>query len=105
MDGLSADEVAVFVPIISRDLYVCRNSVYLCVWRELTKFFTIMALEIASIPVLTGEAAERFESMAEKAYENFLNRSDAEKEEVARRYEKGMRLVNEVLSKSKLCIG
>lgn len=59
-----------------------------------------MALAIASIPVLTGEVAEKFEAAAEKNYEKYLNRSEAEKREVAVRYMRGMELVKQVLAKS-----
>lgn len=59
-----------------------------------------MALAIASVPVLTGEAAERFEAEAQKNYEKYLNRSETEKKEVAERYERGMEMVRQVLAKS-----
>lgn len=38
-----------------------------------------MALPIASIPVLTGEVAQRFEEEAQRNYERWLNRTEAEK--------------------------
>lgn len=38
-----------------------------------------MALVIASVPVLTGEVAEKFESQAEKTYEEYLKRASEEK--------------------------
>ena len=38
-----------------------------------------MALPIASIPVLTGEVAQRFETEAQANYEKFLNRTPEEK--------------------------
>ncbi len=59
-----------------------------------------MALAIASIPVLTGEAGKNFEAEAQKTYEAYLNRSEAEKQIVAERYEKGMAAVHKVLAKS-----
>jgi hypothetical protein len=59
-----------------------------------------MALAIASIPVLTGNVAKDFEDKAQKSYEDYLNRSEAEKEIVAERYEKGMATVKKVLAKS-----
>lgn len=59
-----------------------------------------MASTIASVPILTGEVAERFETEAQKNYEKYLNRSESEKMEVAERYERGMELVRKVLAKS-----
>ena len=59
-----------------------------------------MALAIASVPVLTGEVAEKFETEAQKSYEKFLNRSQSEKKDVAERYERGMKIVKQVLAKS-----
>ncbi|MGM9816655.1 MAG: hypothetical protein ACI304_06310 [Lepagella sp.] len=38
-----------------------------------------MALPIASIPVLTGEVAQRFEEQAEAKYQRYLNRTEEEK--------------------------
>ncbi|MGN0280954.1 MAG: hypothetical protein ACI4B3_01465 [Prevotella sp.] len=38
-----------------------------------------MTLPIASIPVLTGEVAQRFEAEAQANYERYLNRSEEEK--------------------------
>ncbi len=38
-----------------------------------------MALPIASIPVLTGEAAQRFEAEAQANYQRSLNRTEQEK--------------------------
>ena len=38
-----------------------------------------MALPIASIPVLTGEVAQRFEERAQANYEWYMNRSEEEK--------------------------
>lgn len=38
-----------------------------------------MALPIASIPVLTGEVDQRFETEAQANYEKFLNRTPEEK--------------------------
>lgn len=59
-----------------------------------------MALAIASVPVLTGEAAEKFEAEAQENYEKYLNRSESEEKEIAKRYERGMEIVKQVLSKS-----
>lgn len=39
-----------------------------------------MVFPIASIPVLTGEVAQRFEADAQATYENFLNRTPEEDE-------------------------
>ena len=60
-----------------------------------------MALEITTIPVLTGDVAEKFEAQATKAYQNMLERK---KNNTTRRssYEKGMNLVKEILSHSNL---
>ena len=38
-----------------------------------------MALPIASIPVLTGEVARRFEAEAQANYQRYLNRTEEEK--------------------------
>lgn len=43
-----------------------------------------MVLVIASVPVLTGEVAEKFESQAEKTYEEYLKRASEEKNEDVR---------------------
>jgi hypothetical protein len=59
-----------------------------------------MALPIATVPVLTGEVAERFESEAQKNYENYLNRTNEENEAVRVQYEKGMEIVRKVLKNS-----
>ena len=63
-----------------------------------------MAIEIASIPVLTGEVAERFEAEAQATYESYLHRTDGEEMSICERYEKGMALVHQVLAKSELGI-
>lgn len=59
-----------------------------------------MALAISSVPVLTGEVAEKFETEAQKTYEKYLNRNEKEKKEATERYERGMELVNRMLAKS-----
>lgn len=59
-----------------------------------------MALAISSVPVLTGEVAEKFEAEAQQTYENYLNRSEDEKEAVSERYKRGMEMVKRVLAKS-----
>lgn len=61
-----------------------------------------MALAISSIPVLTGEVAERFERQAQETYKKHLSSSTAEKEEINARYERGMKMVQKILTKSKL---
>ena len=38
-----------------------------------------MALPIASIPVLTGEVAQRFEAEAQANYQRYPNRTEEEK--------------------------
>ena len=38
-----------------------------------------MAIPIASIPVLTGEVAQRFEEAAQRNYEPWLNRTEEQK--------------------------
>lgn len=61
-----------------------------------------MAIPIASIPVLTGEVARRFEAEAQKNYEKFLHRTPEEEKAVTERYDKGMDIVRKVLKNSKL---
>lgn len=61
-----------------------------------------MALPIASIPVLTGEVAQRFEEEAQRNYEKVLNRTPEEKKAAQERYERGMAIVRKVLANSKL---
>lgn len=61
-----------------------------------------MALPITSIPVLTGEAARRFEEMAQATYQKALNRTPEEKKAVHERYVRGMEIVRKVLENSKL---
>lgn len=43
-----------------------------------------MALPIASMPVLTGEVAQRFEADAQANYQRYLNRSEEEKRQMKR---------------------
>lgn len=61
-----------------------------------------MALPITSIPVLTGEAARRFEAEAQKTYEQFLHRTPEEEKSVREKYDRGMAIVKKVLANSKL---
>ena len=66
------------------------------------KNIIIMALPIASIPVLTGEVAQRFEAEAQANYEKFLNRTPEEEKAVRERYDRGMAIVKKVLENSRL---
>ena len=59
-----------------------------------------MATAIATIPVLTGDVAERFEKEAQATYERSLNRTETEKKELAERNRRGMEMVRKMLAKS-----
>lgn len=61
-----------------------------------------MATAIATIPVLTGDVAERFEKEAQATYERSLNRTEIEKKELAERNRRGMEMVRRMLAKSNL---
>lgn len=61
-----------------------------------------MALPIATIPVLTGEVARRFEAEAQANYEKALNRTPEERKAVRERYEQGIEEVRRMLAKSNL---
>lgn len=61
-----------------------------------------MATAIATIPVLTGDVAERFEKEAQATYERSLNRTETEKKELAERNRRGMEMVRKMLAKSNL---
>ena len=61
-----------------------------------------MALPIASIPVLTGEVARRFETEAQANYEKFLNRTPEKEKAVRERYDRGIERVRKMLAKSHL---
>ncbi len=61
-----------------------------------------MATTIATIPVLTGDVAERFEKEAQATYERSLNRTETEKKELAERNRRGMEMVRKMLAKSNL---
>lgn len=61
-----------------------------------------MALAISSIPVLTGEVAEKFERQAQQTYETYLHRTEAQKRKAKAQYEHGMKMVQKILAKSKL---
>ena len=77
---------------------------YLCkeIYRLNYNNMIIMALPIASIPVLTGEVAQRFEAEAQANYEKFLNRTPEEEKAVRERYDRGMAIVKKVLENSRL---
>lgn len=78
-------------------------SDFLCTFaRKIIKTEKDMALPIASIPVLTGEVAWRFEEQAQKTYEKFLHRTPEEEKSVRDRYDRGMAVVKKVLENSKL---
>lgn len=61
-----------------------------------------MATVIATILVLKGEVAERFEREAQATYERSLHRTEAEKKELAERNRRSMEMVRIILAKSKL---
>ena len=61
-----------------------------------------MATAIATIPVLTGDVAGRFEKEAQAIYERSLNRTETEKKELAERNRRGMEMVRKMLAKSNL---
>ena len=60
-----------------------------------------MALPIASMPVLTGEVAQRFEADAQANYQRYLNRSEEEKKADEEALERG--LVKLIVSALKSC--
>lgn len=60
-----------------------------------------MASAIASVPVLTGEVAEKFEAQAKKTYEDYLKRKSCLKNNSVS-YEQGIKLVKSILDKSGL---
>lgn len=61
-----------------------------------------MAFPIASIPVLTGEVARRFEAQAQANYEKMLHRTPEEEQAVKERYDRGMEIVRKVLENSQI---
>ena len=61
-----------------------------------------MALPIASIPVLTGEVAQRFEAEAQANYQKMLHRTPEEEKSVKERYTRGIEAVRKMLAKSHL---
>ena len=63
-----------------------------------------MALPIASIPVLTGEVAQRFETEAQANYEKFLNRTPEEEKAVRERYDRGMAIIKKRYLKTQVWV-
>lgn len=61
-----------------------------------------MALQIASIPVLTGDVAHRFEGEAQANYMRLLNRTEEEKKADAEALEKGFAKLRRMLAKAHL---
>jgi hypothetical protein len=61
-----------------------------------------MALPIASIPVLTGEVAEKFEAEAQKNYEAYLSRTVEEQQTIHEQYQRGMEIVRKVHANSRI---
>lgn len=61
-----------------------------------------MALQIASIPVLTGDVAHRFEAEAQANYMWLLNRTEEEKKADAEALEKGFAKLRRMLAKAHL---
>lgn len=61
-----------------------------------------MALPIASIPVLTGEVAQRFETEAQQNFQKLLSRTPEEEKLARERYERGRAIVQKVLQNSEL---
>lgn len=61
-----------------------------------------MALPIASIPVLTGEVADRFETEAQANYQRYLNRTEQEKNAERAALERGFAKLRRMLNKAHL---
>ena len=61
-----------------------------------------MALQIASIPVLTGEVARQFEEQAQANYQKMLHRTPEEEKAVKERYNRGIEDVRRMLATSHL---
>lgn len=59
-----------------------------------------MALPIASIPVLTGEVAQRFEELAQANNQWYLNRTEEEKKAQAEIMKKKFAELHEMLAKA-----
>lgn len=56
----------------------------------------------ASIPVLTGEVARRFEAEAQANYQKMLHRTPEEEQAVREEYNRGMEIVRMVLEHSEI---
>ena len=61
-----------------------------------------MAIPIASIPVLTGAVAQRFEEAAQRNYERWLNRTEEQKKAEDEALAKGLAEFRAFLAKSGL---
>lgn len=61
-----------------------------------------MAIPIASIPVLTGEVANRFENEAQANYQRRLNRTEKEKKAEAEALERRFAKLRRILDKAHL---
>lgn len=61
-----------------------------------------MALPIASIPVLTGEVAQRFEEQAQANYERYLNRTEEQRKADEATLEKKFAELYRILSNAHL---
>ncbi len=61
-----------------------------------------MTLQIASIFLLTGEVAQRFEAEAQANYQRYLNRSEEEKKADEVALERGLGKLRRMLAKAHL---
>ena len=61
-----------------------------------------MALPIASIPVLTGEVAQRFEEQVQANYQRYLNRTEEQKKADEEALERGFAKLRRMLAKAHL---
>lgn len=77
-----------------------KENVYIC--RKVEYKTKDMALQIASIPVLTGDVAHRFEAEAQANYMRLLNRTEEEKKADAEALEKGFAKLRRMLAKAHL---
>lgn len=59
-----------------------------------------MALPIASIPVLTGEVAQYFETEAQANYQRYLNRTEEEKQAEEKFLKKKFAELHKMLAKA-----
>ena len=67
-----------------------------------SKIIKDVALPIASIPVLTGEVAQRFEERAQANYQRYLNRTEEQKQADEAILEKKFAELSSMLSKAQL---